>query len=302
MVSRNSLPAVLVASSALLTGGCDLEHSTLSSKTVERISDHTSVYTKLVDGSLLCTIQRDDHLFFFKNASGYGEAGAELSLVVVGGGVDWSTANGYFEVSHLEALAYVGNNWETIYNAARLQLERDSYSVDPNLVRYWLEPLTKPMQEVGERWLELQEPAPSMDQYFRGETPKLWVNQYMQHYFPVHIPLEDGSLLRISQAPHYMYYSGDSLVPHEDLNVKIIFSRNFPGYGVAGIKGHVVGIGGGAEYPIGGKYFEITPQEAVSYMDGDWEAIVRAVERQHETLIFSPDTDYVRAAVHPRRP
>ena len=302
MLNRNSFPAVLVASSALLTGGCDLEHSTLSSKTVERISDHTPVYTKLVDGSLLCTIQRDDHLFFFKNASGYGEAGAELSLVVVGGGIDWSTANGYFEVSHLEALAYVGNDWQTIYNSARSQLSRDSSSVDPEVIRYWLEPLTKSMYDVGERWLSLQEPAPTTNQYFRGEDPKLWVNRSTQHYFPVHILLDDGSLLRVSQAPRYSYYTGPNLEHHEDPNVKIIFSRNFPGYGVAGVKGHVAGLGGGGEYPIGGKYFEITPQEAVSYINGDWEAIVQAVERQNETLTFSPYTDYVRAAVHPRRP
>lgn len=307
--------------------GCEEQGQSWTAAALPARSDRLPVFVKLKDGSLLAVIQKEQNIFFYKNATGYGEGGVRADAVVAGASVDFATANTFREIRHLEALAFVNNDWRKIYDACEKQAAFAENSIEPNVVKFWLEMLVegvphtdlqgKPTviqvtppelfpelypEEAGLPFEMSLDPSKLYDPFglsptthtmkFISEVNKAMVEEQewmdldpMIDFTPVYIALEDGSLLRISQASR----RASDRAPE-----RISFHRTFPGYGVQGVSGHVLGVGGGGERPVSHIYKEISPFEALAYFDGDPEKILAHVERQDRVIILSVEPDVVR--------
>ncbi|MCB0334446.1 MAG: hypothetical protein KDD55_13165 [Bdellovibrionales bacterium] len=260
----------------------DLANHTLSTQ----ISEKEPVVILMDDGNLMCVTEVDLLPRFFKTSSGYAEAGMEGSLVVVNGGVDYSTACEYTELHPLEALAFFNYESERISDPVFEQARNMDNSVNPELVREELELWSKGLapEEPGGEWSQ-----------FSGMT--LARSIALGHT----IWVKDDSFTY-----HYEYVGPDSFAPHpvyllmptegmlkitEDTSGEIEFFKSASGYGVAGGKVNVVGFGVGAERAVANLYVEISAAEVRAYFGEGVTQIIDRAKRQSQALFHSVDPD-----------
>lgn len=102
--------------------------------------EYTPVHVGLAGCTLLRVRQRGNELLFFKTSSGYAVAGVKGSIKGTGFGNEETVGDCYMAITPEEAVAHVGGDWHTIYDAALRQARIIPDSVWPSLVRETLCP------------------------------------------------------------------------------------------------------------------------------------------------------------------
>lgn len=301
--SSTYLSAALVA--GVFHGGCyekertafdsvDLAKETLPSK----ISCKVPIVLKMDDGNLMCITESPNHVpHFYKTSSGYGEKGVEVSLRVVNAGVDYSVSDVYMEINILEALAYFKYDWRRIQKIVANNFTSLTESIDPELTAQELELWADGFPEVE------GEGKQKFSGYSLGRLIESGHAKWVKRTTPDSLGLTFGGDYVITYPkshPNSVYYlmpSGDMLKVTEDDNGMISFYKNASGYAVGGVKGGVVGVGGGVEVPMANLYSMISAKEVHAHFDGDVSGIMARAKKQAKIMFSSVDPDRLELAL-----
>lgn len=243
---------------------------------ISGLFERRPTFIKIGEEVLLAVNQRGEDLFFFKTASGYGEAGAEAAAFGSGLGLDRPVASIYSRIYPLEALALVKNNWHRIYSAVRDDGKRFPDAVDADLVKEVFRSIAS--DPLNESYF----PETSEYRVTYGKASE--VND-SANTIPVHLSLGESTLLQVAQR-----------------NGQLEFYKTSSGYATLGNKTYVGGTGGSYEVSFSDHYMGITPEEAVAHAGGDWQVIYKAVLKQARIIPDSVWPSLVRETFCPNCP
>lgn len=270
------VPTTAIVAAALTSCAQEIitDRDMLTAQQIEQNFPRHPTFLKIGDGVILAVTQnKDDELRLFKSVTGYAEAGGQLTIAGTGGGLDLPLAGFYVRSYPLEVMAIMKNDWGIIQDAVLRDSKTHDNAVDADYVKLLFESITL-------------DTLPS-DQYpLNHEYTVSYSNgdrlRQDGEYVPVHIGLEDCTLLRINQSGR-----------------NISFDRTYPGYAVVGLKAQIAGNGGESEQPLADLYFDLTPGVATAHVGGDWRILYEASIRQARILPDSVEPSRVREVLCP---
>ena len=265
------------------------------------------LYLKLHDGNLLRIDQVGENIRLYVTRSGYAEKGAEVGFLGFGGGTDTPDANVFIRLNELEALAFVDNDWQKIYDHATREQKDNPASVAPEVILKVLKPLVTEVPGVKYRTnvstfmgfdtsVVLKPAKDSLDL----ETWDL-----SDFDFPTAkaspMPLKPSEWRPRQSESVYLRLSLDEdvLLRMTEIDGQLHFYKTSSGYAVSGTKLQAFGVGAGQETVQGNLYFEISPGMAKAYVDGNWRKLYEAARTQWRIIEYSVSPSLVKEVFAP---